>query len=429
MLGMRSLHARRRSLLGLPLLGTFLSVAACDHAIEGERQLTSLRMVLTSPEEGSLGAPGKTVSPQSVRFSAESLDERGKLFASNATVEAFLVAGGVRLPLNNPCAQSPDAAPAEPEWLLSRFDLSEGKAPAVSLPLTSPAIFGRLTLNIEEPQSRAEGATPPIFFPNPTISQIVKPLDVTAANASFCNAFLGRQIIFDTSASPTGKLVVSSVFQNAVSVSDSGAAAYNSIYIFTFSRPSTYLIKGRVLERVAGAVAKFNGMTQVANPTISASDELRRELVPAPVELTAARRPTQTTNSAENQWLGQYIAAPVRITGIVCETEKDQSRHDNWLKYNTVTINQTGDNNPESVNGCGGVNTTMYIPPTRFNVQFSGKGVAGFDPAVQAGQEMTITGMLQNGVSKSGKTIFWTVVVREESDVCLQPRANCPNAN
>lgn len=382
-------------------------------------------MTLSSPVESELGTPERSVTPTSLRFSAESLDERGQRFMVNAPVEAFLVAGGTRISLSNPCAMS-DTPAVDPTWLLSRFDLTNGQAPSVSLPLTAPAIFGRITLNVEEPKSLAQGATLPIFFPNPTISQIVKPLDIAAANATFCSPFLGRQIIFDRASTATGKLVVSSVFQNAIAISDSAATEYNSIYVFTFSRPSSFLVKGRVLDRVAGAVAKFNGMTQVGNPVISASEELRREMVPAPVELTPMRRPTQTTNSAENQWLTKYIAAPVFINGIVCETEKDQSRKDNWLKYNTVAINQTGDGNPESLSGCGGSNTTMYVPPTRFNVQFSGKGVGGFDPAVHAGKEVTMTGMLQNSVSKSGKTVFWTVVVREESDVCLQPRASCP---
>lgn len=422
---MRSLHARRFPLLEVSLLGTLLAAPACDHQIDSERELTSLRMTLSSPVEAELGAPGREVTPTSLRFSADSLDERGQPFNVNAPVEAFLVAGGTRIPLSNPCAVS-DTPAVDPDWLLSRFDLTNGHAPAVSLPLTAPAIFGRITLNIEEPKSLAQGATPPIFFPNPTISQIVKPLDLAATNATYCSPFLGRQIVFDRASTASGKLVVSSVFQNAVAISDSAATEYNSIYVFTFSRPSSFLIKGRVLDRVAGAVAKFNGMTQVGNPVISANDDLRREFVPVPVELTAMRRPTQTTNSAENQWLTKYIAAPVFITGIVCETEKDQGRKDNWLKYNTVAINQTGDGNPESINGCGGTNTTMYIPPTRFNVQFSGKGVGGFDPAIHAGKEVTMTGMLQNSVSKSGKTVFWTVVVREEGDVCLQPRASCP---
>jgi len=83
---------------------------------------------------------------------------------------------------------------------------------------------------------------------------------------------------------------------------------------------------------------------------------------------------------------------------------------------------------PESSGGCGGVNPTGYVAPTRFSVQFPGKGTNGFDPMLHKGKEVTLTGMLQNSVSKSGKTLFWTVVVRDPSDVCIGPRATCQNA-
>jgi len=411
---------------GFYLLGVCAALGACDSTISRDHLLTSLRMSLDSPKESELGTPGRTVSPTSLRFAVDALDDRGQLFPANATVQAFLVAGGSRLPLSNPCAPSGDAG-SDPEWLLSRFDLHAGRAEQVVLPLSAPAIFGRLTLNIEEPLSQAEGATPPIFFPNPTITHIVKPIDVSAPNASYCSPFLGRQVLFERSVAPQGALVVSSLFQNAVAVTDSGASEYNSIYVFTFSHPHSLLVKGRVLQRFSGAIAKFNGMTQLANPNLTASDAIRRELIPAPVELEAGRRPTPTAGSAENRWLTRYIAAPVRITGIVCETEKDQSRRDNWNKYNTVAINQL-DDKADSVEGCGGVNSATYVPPTRFSVQFPGKGVAGFDPSTQAGKEVTITGMLQNSASKSGKTLYWTVAVRDESDVCLLPRAQCENA-
>jgi len=42
-----------------------------------------------------------------------------------------------------------------------------------------------------------------------------------------------------------------------------------------------------------------------------------------------------------------------------------------------------------------------------------------------AGREATFVGMLQNGVSTSGKTLFWTVAVRNAGDVCLLPKAQC----
>lgn len=416
----------------LALVGAFFALAgsvfgACDNQIAGDHQLTSLRMNLTSPTENELGVPGQTVAPANMKFSVDALDERGQLWASDAEVQAFLVAGGIRLPLKDPCDAS-TAASTDPNWLLSRFSLAKGHAANVSLPFSTPAIFGRLTLNIEDPVSQAAGATPPIFFPNPTISRLVKPLNLGATNATYCSPFLGRQIIVDGTAMPTGKLIVSSLFQNALAISDTSAPEYGSIYVFTFSRPPTSFAKGRIVDRFAGAVAKFNGMTQVANPTLDPGSEVRTDLLPPYVELDATRRPTPTVTSAENQWLTRYIAAPVRITGVVCETTKDQTRSDNWIKYNTVVLNQTGDGSAESVSGCGGVNSSSYVPPTRFSVQFPGKGVGDFDPAIQAGKEVTITGMLQNSASKSGKTLYWTVSVRDQTDVCLLPRAMCPNA-
>lgn len=399
---------------------------ACQFQIDGESRLTSLRLGLLGPMENELGTPTNRVRPQVMRFSVDALDEQGALMPVERTVQAFFVAGGSRLPLRNPCALVGNASET-PDWLLTQFSLVGGHAPVVTLPLTTPAIFGRVTLNIEEPQSLAEGATPPIFFPNPTIPQIMKPLDPSAQNASYCQPFLNRQVVFDQASSQNGSLIVSSVFQSGLAVSDTSATDYNSIYVFTFGRPPTSIVKGRVLNRLAGAIAKFNGMTQVANPTMAPSERIDPTLVPPPIELSPDRRPAQDPTATENRWLTRHIAAPVRITGIVCEASLDDTRADNWNRYNTVVINQTGDGKADSVNGCGGVNSTMYIPPIRFNVQFPGKGVGGFDPAMQAGQEVTITGMLQNSVSRSGKTLFWTVVVRDQSDICLQPRAMCPS--
>lgn len=408
-------------------LGLSCSLLGCEYTFDNEHRLTSLHISLLSPQTNELGSPTTQVSPQVMRFSVDALDEQGQILPVDKTVQAFLVAGGSRLPLQNPCALVGNST-STPSWLLAQFSLTAGRAPTVTLPMTTPAIFGRVTLNLEETDSQAEGATPPIYFPNPTIPQIMRPLDPTAQNATYCQPFLNRQVVFDRATDPSGSLVVSSVFQSGLAVSDSSAADYRSIYVFTFGRPPTSIVKGRVLNRLAGAVAKFNGMTQVANPTMSPADTIDLSKVPAPIELTSSRLPDQDPTAASNRWLTRHIASPVRITGIVCEANLDDTRADNWSRYNTVVINLTGDGKPDSVNGCGGVNEKSYVPPTRFSVQFPGKGVGGFDPAMQAGQEVTITGMLQNSVSRSGKTLFWTVVVRDQTDVCLQPRAMCPNA-
>lgn len=408
-------------------LGLSCSLLGCEYNVDNEHRLTSLHIGLLGPQENELGSPTHKVSPQVMRFAVRALDEQGMVMPVDRTVQAFLVAGGSRLPLQNPCALVGNTS-STPNWLLAQFSLVAGQAPVVTLPMNTPAIFGRVTLNLEEPESLAAGATPPIYFPNPTISQIMRPLDPSAQNASYCQPYLNRQVVFDRTTDEAGSLVVSSVFQSGLAVSDTSASDYNSIYVFTFGRPPASIVKGRVLSRLSGAIAKFNGMTQVANPSLVPTDTVDLSRVPAPIELSENRRPAQDPTASANRWLTRYIATPVRITGIVCETALDDSRADNWSRYNTIAINQTGDGKADSTNGCGGVNSGSYIPPTRFNVQFPGKGVGGFDPAVHAGQEVTITGMLQNSVSRSGKTLFWTVVVRDQTDVCLQPRAMCPNA-
>jgi hypothetical protein len=411
--------------LGLVALSVGVSTLGmgCEYQVSGEHRLTSLRMLLQSPMESELGSPSNPVTPSSLKFDVEALDEQGRLMAVDANLSAYIVAGGSRLSLLDPCQSS--STTGDPA-LLKTIGMRGGKVTGEQVSLSLPAVFGRIAINLEELSSQSLSSTPPIYFPNPTIARLMKPLDVTAGNASFCSPYLARQVTIDGTATAQGKLIVSSLFQSGLAVTDTSSPDYGSMYIFTFSQPSAQLQIGTVLERLSGAIAKFNGMTQLANPTLIPTDVYRPDWVPTPIELDATRRPTGGPTSANNQWLTKYIAAPVRVSGIVCDVTEDDNRKGNWIQYNTVVINQV-DMDPKSSTGCGGVNPSFDGGlGTRFNVQLPGKGFAGFDPVVMAGQEATFVGMLQNGASKSGKTLFWTAVVRKTSDVCLKPRAQCP---
>ncbi len=398
-------------------------LAGCDNQIAGEHRLTSLRMTLRSPTESELGSPTNPVTPSTLKFDIEAIDEKGKAFPFDGNLSAYIIAGGSRLSLVDPCsAATPTGDPA----VLKTIGMRAGKVLGEQVPLNLPPVFGRIALNLEEPLSQALGSTPAIYFPNPTIARLMKPLDVTAGNASFCSPYLARQVTVDGTATSAGKLIVSSVFQNGLAVTDTSSPDYGSMYVFTFSQPSSQIQMGTILASLSGAIAKFNGMTQLANPVLIPTSMFRPDLLPVPIELDATRRPTGGPTSANNQWLTKYIAAPVRVSGIVCDVVADTNRASNWEKYNTIVINQV-DTDPKSSTGCGGVNPSFDNGlGTRFNVQLPGKGFGGFDPAQYAGQEATFTGMLQNGASKSGKTLFWTAVVRRTSDVCLKPKAQCP---
>ena len=90
-----------------------------------------------------------------------------------------------------------------------------------------------------------------------------------------------------------------------------------------------------------------------------------------------------------------------------------------------MVISQTGDGKPDSVNGCGGVNSTMYIPPTRFNVQLPGKGVG-----LRSGDTSRPEGHHHRHAAKQRQplgqdAVLDRLLVRDQSDICLKPRAMC----
>ena len=70
---------------------------------------------------------------------------------------------------------------------------------------------------------------------------------------------------------------------------------------------------------------------------------------------------------------------------------------------------------------------TTAVSARALTSSFPAKASGGFDPVQYAGQEATFIGMLQNGASKSGKTLFWTAVVRRTADVCLKPKPSVRN--
>lgn len=325
----------------------------CDYQLPAQRVLTSLRLRLISPNESELGSPQRTVQPASVLAHVEALDNQGQSMPLNVRVQAFLAAGGERLPLSNPCSGGGPPmmmmTGGDPTWLLLSFPLAFGRAAAVTFPLTAPTVFGPVELNLEEPVSGAVGATSPIYFPNPTLPQRVKPIDLDARDATYCTPHLGRQVTLDSGTAPgpgqpAGKLVVSSLFTNGLAVTDTGASQYNSLYVFTFGQPSVLLHKGRVVQRLAGAIAKFNGMTQLINPKIRDTDQVRPELVPPPTRLDVTRLPKSPANSPQNKYLTKLIAAPVRVAGTACEVTADSRREGSWNKYSTLVINELNTN-------------------------------------------------------------------------------------
>lgn len=402
--------ARRASALQGAALA-LLAMASCNTELPAPKELTSLRLTLRAPTEKELGSMAKPIQPTELRFDVQTLDQFGAQVSTNATVQAFLTAGGSRLLLRDPCgAVVTDGGTGGPDWLLAQVPLSGGQATGVRVGLDTPnlfGIFGTVALTLEEPGTRAQGATPPIYFPNPTVQRLMKPLNPAAKNATYCSPYLGRQVVIEPASA--GSLVVSSVFANALSVSDSATPDWGSMYVYVFGQPSRELVPGRVVQSISGSIAKFNGMTQVANPVVRATDEIKLDRVPAPVTLLPDWRPKGAAYDTTR--LGKLIAAPVTVSGIMCDVQDEMASVDrvsSWQKYATFLINQVN-NDPKDSSACTSFGA--------FAVELPGQGFGGVDWTKRQGQRLTVTGMLQNSASKSGSTLFWTVLVRQPTDI------------
>ena len=409
----------RRSIAALAL-----ALPACVQVSERVPAPTSVRVSLQSPAESMLGVDGKPVNPAELLFDLSVLDDQGAVARGDFQVDGYLASGGSRLSLRDPCTGKGGAmidGGTAPDWLLTRVGLLSGtaKGQRVNLrdPVLGPLLFGQVSLTFLEPTSGVAGATPPITFPNPTIRQLMEPLDLNARNASFCSRVVGRQAAIR--ASDGASLVVSSVFSNGFAVSDSLEKDYRSLYVFTFSQPSTSVRVGRVLTRLSGIIAKFNGATQLANPTVTPSMDLKPDLVPKAVDLLAAARPaSQPANMPVpdvNKNLIKLIGSPVRVNAFLCDLT-DSRRRDQYNSYSTLVL--TYDPREAVKDACDSRKT--------FSVQLPSRGFAGVDPDMQAGKEVTITGMLRNSAA-SESTLFWTLVVRDAQDVCFGGPAQCSN--
>ena len=409
----------RRLLLILPL--SFAILGACQSLpSETADRVDGLSIVLTQPT--NLGTPTNPVQALSATFDVQARDDQGLPWTHDVDVDLYVSFGGVKAGAITSCGASSDP--------LQHLKLVGGAAHGVTVAL--PQAFGPTSLWVQQSNGGPAGASNNIHFRNPYISDIMKPLDVAAPEAAYCTPFNGKFIIIDQAQSG-GKLVISSVFGNAVAISDSGATDFGSTYIFTFGRPSASAVPGRVVNSFSGNISKFVGFTEFNFPLLDLADEIDVKAVPAPKVLTS-------TDLANVPKLLGLSAAPVQVTGIICDPNPPnpsgdptvQSTLDQWNKYSTFVLS-AGSNTCDSFNN--------------FAVELPSKQVGTFNPLTMVGQTATISGMLKNnsganpylgtdgmpiacsasapcaqgscvtGICKKGPFNFWTVVVRTAADV------------
>ncbi|HEV3139935.1 MAG TPA: hypothetical protein VGY57_05445, partial [Vicinamibacterales bacterium] len=320
----------RYSLLALLLVGCAQQKAPTPGML--------LDVQLLDPPPSGLGSPMAPVDVKQATFSVIARDDQGNPLNKDIDVDVFISFGGVKTGANSACgANTTGTQPIE------RVTLTGGMLMNHSVQL--PLAYGSTSIWIDEPTSGATGASPTIYFRNAFINEAQTPPNPTAPNATFCSPFNGKFLIFDH-ATGSGQLVVSSVFSNAFSVTDTGVTPgqFGSIYLFAFGKPPPSIVEGRVITSFSGNYSKFVGFTELNFPLFqTAPDSVPLATLPPPVDLAI------TDLGSPAKMLGA-CASVVRYTGTLCNPlppnpNKDpniQKTIDSWNKYNQFVVDNDG---------------------------------------------------------------------------------------
>ena len=342
--------------------------------------VSTLDVQLLSPTADQLGSPMAPVDVQQATFNVIARDDTGAVVAQDMTADVYISFGGVKTGIDTACGATDNGAPIQTVTLKQGVLMNQ----MVSL----PSAFGSTSLWIEDPKSGATGASPTIYFRNATIPEVEKPADLTAANATFCSPFNGKFLTFDQP-SPGGQFVVTSVFGDAFSVTDTGATSFNSIYLFAFGQPPAYIVEGAVVTSFSGNYSKFVGFTELNFPLFNVDQSAPLATVPAPVVLSYTDLSNITTMLGNDAGVVQY-------TGTICDPDPANPTNDatiaktdqSWETYNQFVVD--GDGTCDSF--------------TNLAVELPAKILGNFDPTQQIGKTATFVGMLQNHSGQNPET-------------------------
>jgi hypothetical protein len=316
----------KRAVVLLPLL------AGCVEHLPGIEGTQSLFVQLIGPAD-----PGTPEQPlpddtRTITVKVTALDEDNAVdatFSGDVDVHVQFL-GGLTPELGSPP--------------LERITLVEGESAEVDIDL--PPVFGPTFLWIEdggEGATYATGTSDTLWYRDPYVRDVSTPEDETALDALESSPLELKQVNVTASQyGPSGRLVVTGVYAQGYTVSDSQCADdsgtppcvtgnYDHVLIFTFSRPrderGRSLAVGQFIDGFTGAVQEFNGLTEIGFPqTFVAADEpvVDPAAVPAPSVIQEA-------------WLSDEIEMERRESSLVavengtlCPLDDDYATYKQW---------------------------------------------------------------------------------------------------
>lgn len=415
----RPTPAALATLVALP----WLTLAGCVDHRSGISGTQSLRVELVSPADlGDIDRrlPGgaRTVTVNVTAYDAAYAIDTG--FDRDVQVYAQFL--GTLTP--TPTVDALNEMVAMP---LASFHLTAGRAMNQSVAL--PPVLGPTTLWIEDgpqavPGSRkidpsyvptyATGASPVMWFRDPSIADIQTPVDETRIDALQVSPLQNKQVSVSASRyGSAGRLVVTSVFSQGYTVSDvkcSDAAGtppcttsgYDHVEVFSSSAPrdqnGRLLQQGQLIDGFSGGISEFQGLTEIGFPvTFATSDAVTPDHLPPPAVLdqdtwfNGLGDPQGIINFERNE------SAPIEIdNALVCPLDDAFDRFKEWK-----------------------IDPSGACAPRGNVIDVVTAGVIGdLDPAALVGKTLPrVVGVLRP-IETSGN--IWIIYPRSSADLTLQ---------
>jgi hypothetical protein len=291
---------------------------------------TSLRVELLGPDPGS---PEERLSAgaREVTLRVQAIDARGDVDVDfEGTIDFYAHFLG-------------SLTPSLREPPLASTELVAGESAEVTLEL--PPVYGPTFVWAEhvtgDNPTYATGTSETLYFRDPYISDVRRPEDESALDALESSPLEQKQVTIRGSRhGARGRLVVTSVFaqgftlQDVVCEDEDGTppcltGAYDSVFVFTFSRPSDIqrrpIRRGDVVTSMSGGVTVFNGLVQFSFPQTIVSDEPRDVARIAP---PAIAQPSWLSTLIELERVESSLLAVDE--GVLCPLDQEYEIYNQW---------------------------------------------------------------------------------------------------
>lgn len=397
------------------LVGLLGSAACVDHR-EGIKGTQSLDVEVTSPTD--VGTPDDRLddNARDVTIDITAHGPDGSVDTTfNGEVQVYAQFLGTL---------TPSLGSIDP---LARITLTNGVATGQKL--TLPAVFGPTTVWVDDGDddqpTYATGTSPTLWYRDPTVRDIQKPANEMGLAALTDSPLENKTIAVDSSRTPGGHLLVTSVFSQGYTVSDvvcstagqpCTAGAYDHVEVFSFSAPQDgqgrLLQVGQFIDGFNGGVSEFNGLTEIGFPqTFVAAEtpDVDPTRLPVPVVFQAGRAAlSETMNwfSPLSSYPDGVInfemneAAPIEVDqAVVCMLDDDYTTYKQWK----LDPNGT----PGAPEDCSNKKNIINVVTA---------GLAGFDPAPLVGKKLSkVYGVLRP--VEIGSFNVWLIYPRSVADV------------